>query len=136
MTEFSYAGRRPRTWRRAALAAVLMAGTALGGFAAGQSGFAATEPAAGTTTGTSTGTPANPPGTSVANPLPDFSGLVTQVKPAVVSITTKLQQSEAEEGQMQQLPLPFRQFPFGGMGPIHRPPPGAPRFGRPTCTAR
>ncbi|HEX4171956.1 MAG TPA: Do family serine endopeptidase, partial [Acetobacteraceae bacterium] len=41
----------------------------------------------------------------------------TQVKPAVVSITTKLQPSEADEGQMQQLPLPFRQFPFGGMGP-------------------
>jgi serine protease Do len=35
----------------------------------------------------------------------------------VVSITTKLQPSEADEGQMQQLPLPFRQFPFGGMGP-------------------
>jgi serine protease Do len=88
-----------------------MAGTALGGFAAGEAGYAATEPAA--------GTPVNPPGTSVANPLPDFSGLVTQVKPAVVSITTKLQQAAGDEGEteMQQLPLPFRQFPFGGMGP-------------------
>jgi serine protease Do len=93
------------------LAAVLMAGTALGGFAAGEVGHAATEATA--------GTPVNPPGTSVANPLPDFSGLVTQVKPAVVSITTKLQQSAGDEGQgeMQQLPFPFRQFPFGGMGP-------------------
>jgi serine protease Do len=109
MTEFPQAGRRSRTWRRTALAAVLMAGTALGGFAAGQGGFAATEPAP--------GTPVNPPGTSVQNPLPDFSGLVTQVKPAVVSITTKLRQSAADEGQMQEIPLPFRQFPFGGMGP-------------------
>ncbi|HEY7578030.1 MAG TPA: DegQ family serine endoprotease [Acetobacteraceae bacterium] len=109
MTEFPQPGRRPRTWRRTALAAVLMAGTALGGFAAGQGGFAATEAAP--------GTPVNPPGTSVPNPLPDFSALVTQVKPAVVSITTKLRQSAAEEGQMQGIPLPFRQFPFGGMGP-------------------
>jgi serine protease Do len=87
-----------------------MAGTALGGFAAGEAGHAATEAA--------TGTPVNPPGTSVPNPLPDFSGLVAQVKPAVVSITTKLKQSAADEGEMQQqLPFPFRQFPFGGMGP-------------------
>ena len=79
MTFHSQAGSRPRTWRRSALAAVLMAGTALGGFAVGQGGFAATE--------ATSGTPVNPPGTSVANPLPDFSPLVTQVKPAVVSIT-------------------------------------------------
>jgi serine protease Do len=87
-----------------------MAGTALGGFAAGQVGFAATEATA--------GTPVNPPGTSVPNPLPDFSGLVTQVKPAVVSITSKLQRSASDEDEMQQLPMPFRQFPFGGMGPF------------------
>jgi serine protease Do len=87
-----------------------MAGTALGGFAAGQAGHAATEAAS--------GTPVNPPGTSVPNPLPDFTGLVTQVKPAVVSITTKLKQSADEgEGQMQQMPFPFGQFPFGQMGP-------------------
>jgi len=87
-----------------------MAGTALGGFAVGQGGFAATE--------ATSGTPVNPPGTSVANPLPDFSPLVTQVKPAVVSITTKLQRSASDADEMQQLPMPFRQFPFGGMGPF------------------
>jgi serine protease Do len=110
MTFHSQAGSRPRTWRRSALAAVLMAGTALGGFAVGQGGFAATE--------ATSGTPVNPPGTSVTNPLPDFSPLVTQVKPAVVSITTKLQRSASDADEMQQLPMPFRQFPFGGMGPF------------------
>ena len=35
--------RSPRLWRRTALAAVLLAGTALGGFAVGHAGFAATE---------------------------------------------------------------------------------------------
>ena len=111
MTRLSQDGARPKAWRRSALAAVLMAGTALGGFAAGQVGFAATE--------ATPGTPVNPPGTSVPNPLPDFSPLVTQVKPAVVSITTKLQRSVSDaEDQMQQLPMPFQQFPFGGMGPF------------------
>jgi serine protease Do len=110
MTLLSRDGARPKAWRRSALAAVLMAGTALGGFAAGQDGFAATE--------ATPGTPVNPPGTSVPNPLPDFSSLVTQVKPAVVQITTKLQRNASDEDQMQQLPMPFRQFPFGGMGPF------------------
>src|ERR1700750_232721 len=110
MTLLSRDGARPKAWRRSALAAVLMAGTALGGFAVGQAGFAATE--------ATPGTPVNPPGTSVPNPLPDFSSLVTQVKPAVVQITTKLQRRASDEDQMQQLPMPFRQFPFGGMGPF------------------
>ncbi len=110
MTLLSRDGARPKAWRRSALAAVLMAGTALGGFAAGQAGFAATE--------ATPGAPVNPPGTSVPNPLPDFSSLVTQVKPAVVQITTKLQRSASDEDQMQQLPMPFRQSPFGGMGPF------------------
>ena len=35
--------RKPRLWRRTALAAVLMAGTALGGFAVGHSGACAQE---------------------------------------------------------------------------------------------
>jgi serine protease Do len=101
--------RAPRLWRRTALAAVLMAGTAIGGFAVGQTGFAATE--------TPPGTPVNPPGAGMTgHTLPDFTDLVTQVKPAVVSITTKLNATAAsDEGP--QLPFPFGQSPFGGMGP-------------------
>ena len=108
--------RSPRLWRRTALVAVLLGGTALGGFAAGHAGFAATE--------TPAGAPVNPPG-SIPTPqtLPDFTNLVTQVKPAVVSITTRLspQAASDEEGDQmqgqQQLPYPFNQMPFGGMGP-------------------
>jgi serine protease Do len=101
-----------KLWRRTTLAAVLMAGTALGGFAVGHSGYAATD--------ATPGAPVNPPGGAVtANVLPDFTNLVTQVKPAVVSITTKLQAAPAafEDNDDQQMPSPFRQFPFGGMGP-------------------
>ena len=102
---------RPRRgWRRTALAAALLAGTTLGGFAAGHSGFAAVNDTAGTSV--------NPPGsTATTQPLPDFTALVTQVKPAVVSITNKLK-GDAEEGEMQgpmQLPFPFNQMiPHGG----------------------
>jgi len=103
--------RKPRVWRRTALAAVLLAGTALGGFAAGHAGFAATE--------TAPGTPVNPPGAGMTgHTLPDFTDLVTQVKPAVVSITTRLQPAAATEDDDQpQMPSPFRGSPFGGMGP-------------------
>jgi serine protease Do len=103
--------RTPRLWRRTALAAVLLAGTALGGFAVGHSSSAATD--------TPPGAPVNPAGSSMSNhTLPDFTDLVTLVKPAVVSITTKLQAAPAAfEGDEQQMPSPFRQFPFGGMGP-------------------
>jgi serine protease Do len=88
-----------------------MAGTALGGFAIGQSGFAATE--------TAPGAPVNPPGSGLTgHALPDFSELVAQVKPAVVSITTKLQVGAGADEDQPQMPFPFRQFPFGGgMGP-------------------
>ena len=73
-----------RLWRRTALAAVLMAGTALGGFAVGHVSFAATDAAP--------GAPVNPPGSNPTGGqvLPDFTNLVGQVKPAVVSITTTL----------------------------------------------
>jgi serine protease Do len=102
--------RAPRLWRRSAIAAVLLAGTALGGFAVGHAGLAATEAAP--------GAPVNPPGSGMTgHTLPDFTDLVTQVKPAVVSITTKLQASPAADEDGPQLPMPFRQFPFGGMGP-------------------
>src|SRR3984885_12283625 len=115
MSHPTEAPRKPRLWRRTALAAVLMAGPALGGFALGPSGVAATD--------SPPGAPVNPPGGGIApNVLPDFTGLVTQVKPAVVSITTRLQAAPAsdeedQQSQQQQLPFMFRQFPFGGMGP-------------------
>jgi serine protease Do len=110
----------PNTWRRATLAAVLLAGTALGGFAVGH---AAPTPAVGSQPSSaaaeSTGAPVNPPGANVApHTLPDFSQLVSQVKPAVVSITTRLNSAADDDnpmqgGQMQggpQLPFPFNQM--------------------------
>ncbi|HXT79440.1 MAG TPA: Do family serine endopeptidase [Acetobacteraceae bacterium] len=97
-----------RSWRGATLVAVLLAGTALGGFAASQTSLAAVDSA-------NTGAPVNPPGTALApHTLPDFTALVTQVKPAVVSVTTKLKNNEQamEEGQgaTPQLPFPFNQM--------------------------
>jgi len=104
--------RAPRLWRRVALTTVLLAGTALGGFAVGHTSFAATE------TPAAAGAPVNPPGSNPTNGqvLPDFTNLVHQVKPAVVSITVKLKQnaSEQEAGRQQQMPFPFGQMmPFG-----------------------
>ena len=116
MTPHSDTANRPSPWRRATLAAVLLAGTALGGFAVGH---AAPTPAVGSqpssTAAESTGAPVNPPGANVApHTLPDFTQLVSQVKPAVVSITTKLgADASDQEGQMQggpQLPFPFNQM--------------------------
>jgi len=95
---------RPRFGLRgAALVAVLLAGTSLGGFAAVN---AANDPAA-------TAQPVNPALVTPARTLPDFSDLVTRVKPAVVSITVKVK-AEAPEGQMQGAPMPF---PFNQMVP-------------------
>jgi serine protease Do len=66
-----------RILRRTAFAAALLAGTALGGLTPI---LAAADP----------GGPVNPPAMALpAHALPDFSALVTQVKPAVVSITTR-----------------------------------------------
>jgi len=111
--------RAPRLWRRTAIATVLLAGTALGGFAAGHAGFAATESPA------TAGTSVNPPGSNPTNGqvLPDFTNLVHQVKPAVVSITVKLKQNAREEEsgpQQQQMPFPFGQMlPFGMRPQMH-----------------
>jgi serine protease Do len=100
-----------QSWRRATMAAVLLAGTALGGYAVGHSSFAAVDAQS---TAATAGTAVNPPGATLApHSLPDFSGLVTQVKPAVVSITTKLQQNAADDeegGGPAQLPFPFNQM--------------------------
>jgi serine protease Do len=100
-------GHRP--WRRAALAAVLLAGTSLGGHTLGHSAWADNV------------APVNPPGAQLQpHTLPDFSDLVTQVKPAVVSITTKFSATPAaleddgddqqQGSQMPQLPFPFNQM--------------------------
>lgn len=105
-----------RLWRRTALAAALMAGTALGGFAVGHVSFAATD--------ATPGAPVNPPGSNPTGGqvLPDFTNLVGQVKPAVVSITTTLRNVASEDdGDDQQMPMPFRGSPFGGMGPQMHP---------------
>ena len=94
-----------RPFRRAALAATLLAGTSLGGYALGHNAWA-DNPA-----------PVNPPDTQLQpHTLPDFTNLVTQVKPAVVSVTNKLQatpaslEDEQQGGQMPQLPFPFNQM--------------------------
>jgi serine protease Do len=92
--------------RRATLVAVLLAGTALGGFAAVHTTFAAipgpTEPV-------------NPPAAQPLHQIPDFADLVKQVKPAVVSVTTRFAVAEAADQGPQQLPFPFNQMmPQGG----------------------
>jgi serine protease Do len=97
-----------KTGRRAALAVALLAGTSLGGIAIGHNAWA------------EDGAPVNPPGTQVQpRTLPDFSSLVTQVKPAVVSITNMMKATPASleddgqdgpGGQTQQLPFPFNQM--------------------------
>ncbi len=76
---------------RTGLAAVLLAGTALGGFAAGHYALAA-DPVAAIA-------PVAP-----ASTLPDFVDLVARVKPAVVSITTKLRSQPASD---EETPTPF-----------------------------
>lgn len=96
--------------RRTALAAALLTGTTLGGFAVGalaaDQGAPANPP------------PVNPPGAQLqSQTLPDFTALVAKVKPAVVSITTKLRPQEAAEDDdegpqqgMPELPFPFNQM--------------------------
>jgi serine protease Do len=106
MTAHPNSPQRARTWRRTALATMLLAGTALGGFAAGRSVLAADAQ------------PVNPPGASVAPaPLPDFTNLVQRVKPAVVSITTKLKSGADEEGGPMQGPMPQLPPPFNHLFP-------------------
>ena len=86
-----------KTWRRTALAGALLATTALTGLT-----FSAlAQPG-----------PVNPPAAAPQAVLPDFTGLVTQVKPAVVSITTTI--GIQAEGPRLTIPLPF---PFDQMVP-------------------
>jgi serine protease Do len=88
--------------RRIALGVMLLAGTALSGIAVGQAA----------TMQETQGQPVNPPGAAVAHDVPDFADLVTKVKPAVVSITTKLQPEAGVAGpEGVPLPFPFNQLP-------------------------
>jgi len=80
---------------RAAFLALLLASTALGGLMLGVPGHAAAIPAA------TEGAPIVPAVREAR--IPDFADLVAQVKPAVVSITTKMQaDAETSDG-----PAPF-----------------------------
>jgi serine protease Do len=96
-----------QSWRRVALAAALLAGTSLGGYTLG---YASTQADAQVTA------PVNPADASITpRTLPDFTGLVSRVKPAVVSITTKLRTGAGDDdgqmaGPMPQLPFPFNQM--------------------------
>ncbi len=106
---------RSATLRRT-LAAALLAGTALGGFAAGHSVLA--DPAPATTTAVQTNSGAIQP-SPTPHLIPDFADLVSQVKPAVVSITTKLRVTTADDEDQS----PMQMMPQGhgghGMGRGH-----------------
>ncbi len=84
---------------RRVTAAALLAGTALGGYAAGHSGFArADEPIAHQAAADATAPAA--PATGAIQPapvdhaLPDFANLAAQVRPAVVSVTAMMRPTE------------------------------------------
>jgi serine protease Do len=108
----------PSTRLRRLSLAVLLAGTSLGGFTAGGVMHALAQESA------------KPGAIQPATPntrLPDFVGLVHQVKPAVVSITSKIREDEPEGGFGGQgggnpfggqMPFPFP-FPFGAQ-PHHQ----------------
>jgi serine protease Do len=90
-----------KPWRRAAFATAMLASTALTG--------AAVQAQPG---------PVNPPATGATQPvLPDFTALVSQVKPAVVSITTTLGVQTEDPSTTVPLPFPFNQMvPHGRQG--------------------
>jgi serine protease Do len=107
-----------RRWRPAALAAVLLAGTTLGGFAG--LALAETGPTAATTPASGAAPINTAKQAAMPERLPSFTHLVAQVKPAVVSVTNYLKQQPAVQQQMPggpQLPFPFNQFPFNQMVP-------------------
>jgi len=89
-----------RHFRRVTLA-VLLAGTALGGFAAGHSSWADTAPAT-TQLAPSASGAIQPSGTP--HLIPDFADLVSQVKPAVVSITVKLRSTNDDDDDQPAIP--------------------------------
>ena len=94
-----------RSVHKIAFAATLLAGTSLGGLALSHGAWA------------DDATAVNPPGAQLQpHTLPDFTNLVTQVKPAVVSITNKMKATPValeqgqQGGEMQRLPFPFNQM--------------------------
>jgi len=95
---------RPCGRTRIALMAVLMAGTALGGFSIAHTGrAAATEQ------------------TSALNvapirAMPDFVDLVSRVKPAVVSITVRMPEGAGQAMDDDDAPMPFPRGPRGERG--------------------
>ena len=99
-------------------AVLLLSGTALGGFAAGHAGWA--DPAPATTQLAPAQSGAIQP-TATPHLIPDFADLVTQVKPAVVSITVKLRPTAVDDDDQGQ-----------SSGPASRMPhlPGMPGFGQ------
>jgi serine protease Do len=98
-----------RAWRGALLAA-LLAGTSLGGFAVGNTLYAAPAETTPATSPPATSPIAPPAATAV---MPDFANLVAKVTPAVVSVTNKL---KVDPEEMQGIPTPF-----GMMRPVHPP---------------
>ena len=96
---------------RAALVAVLLAGTALGGYAAGHNGFAAANDAVAGAIAPSVRT------------VPDFADLAAQVRPAVVSITVKIEARAASD----EMPMFPGRGPRGGQRGEHG---GQPSEGR------
>ncbi len=127
----------PRNKLRAAFVATLLGATALGGFAAFETGHAANGPV------NAPAAVAGQPGTTAAAAqqaplptMPDFADLVARVRPAVVQVTNHLAVQPADGTEMQggQSPFgqqgqsPFGQMPFGfpfgmlphGMHPMHR----------------
>lgn len=113
---------RPSRRARWALVAVLLGTTGLGGFAASRAIADNTQPAAPASQATSSNTPIQP--AAPAQVVPDFAALVKRVSPAVVSVTTHLNQqaalaAEREQGgdqggdQQGQMQTPFGMMPFG-----------------------
>jgi serine protease Do len=105
-----------KTARRAAFT-VLLAGTAAGGLTIGGHFYAQAQSDA---TFAVQPKPGAIQPSQLSHPLPDFVDLVKQVKPAVVSITSKMRpEEEQQQGGMQgmpgmggqQMPFPFP-FPF------------------------
>jgi serine protease Do len=95
-----------KPWRRTALAAALLAGTA----------FTAVNLPLRAQPG-----PVNPPAAAPLATLSDFSGLVAQVKPAVVSITTTIDAAQPDPRGQMPLPFPFNQMvPHGGEQRVHQ----------------
>lgn len=104
------------SWRRTAFAGALLASTALTGLTA-QAQPSQAQPGQ-AQPGQAQPGPVNPPASEPTQAvLPDFTALVTRVKPAVVSITTTLGTSPEDPSVALPLPFPFNQMvPHGQRG--------------------